>query len=464
VIAGISVDYGIHLFTAWKTKGYKRFKGTIKPVIIASLSTMGVFVSFFVSSVAGYKELAIFSILSIIICVILSILFLPHFWKGQGTLKKIKIPSDLSLTKSKLVLILWGFIFFFSISCMLSSNFMKATDISSFDGSEQEVFDTEKRFYKIWGGEQRPGVIVTTGNNIETAWQNYESIANKLNTKIERFNSLAILLPSQNQQRVNLKNWKEFWTKDKIARIKKKFIKETESYGFKSQSFDKFFKLLESKHLNLENYVPENQVPEVLNLFKPHFIKHKESYNLISFFKDTKENLKKVESVVNKHPSSYIVSRRELSSLVGTQLILDMKKISIFACLWIFALIVFFLKKPKQIFLALLPVISSISFVFLVLNLISMEVSAIILITLIIILGLSLDYGVFISSAESFKERESVIIAATFSMLTTIMGAGALLFASHPVMFSIGVTLVSGVIAAYLSAVFCIPAFKKVLK
>ncbi|MCP4353043.1 MAG: hypothetical protein GY795_46930 [Desulfobacterales bacterium] len=49
-------------------------------------------------------------------------------------------------------------------------------------------------------------------------------------------------------------------------------------------------------------------------------------------------------------------------------------------------------------------------------------------------------------------------------MLTTVMGAGALLFASHPVMFSIGVTLVSGVVAAYLSAVFCIPAFQRVFK
>jgi len=48
VIAGISVDYGIHLFTAWQTKGYERFKNTIKPVIIASVSTMEfLFRSFF---------------------------------------------------------------------------------------------------------------------------------------------------------------------------------------------------------------------------------------------------------------------------------------------------------------------------------------------------------------------------------------------------------------------------------
>ncbi|MCK5098299.1 MAG: hypothetical protein KAR45_09360, partial [Desulfobacteraceae bacterium] len=92
VIAGISVDYGIHLFTAYKTKGYTRFKNTIKPVLIASLSTMGVFVSFFISSVQGYKELAVFSILSIIICVILSILFLPHFWIKKNLISNVKIP------------------------------------------------------------------------------------------------------------------------------------------------------------------------------------------------------------------------------------------------------------------------------------------------------------------------------------------------------------------------------------
>ena len=167
---------------------------------------------------------------------------------------------------------------------------------------------------------------------------------------------------------------------------------------------------------------------------------------------------------MKKTENSYIVSRRELSSLVGEQLILDMKKISIFASLWILILLMIFLKKPQTIFLALLPVITSISFVFLVLTIISMQVTAIVLIALIIILGVSLDYGVFISSANSKEERKSVILAATFSMLTTIMGAGALLFASHPVMFSIGITIVSGVIAAYLTAVFCIPAFQKVFK
>jgi predicted exporter len=459
VIAGFSVDYGIHLFAAWKTKGYEGFKDTIKPVIIASLSTMGVFVSFFVSSVYGYKELAIFSILSIVVCVVLSIFFVPHFWRKKGTLKTLNIPSDLSLSKSKLVLVVWGILFVLSMACLVNSNFTKATDITKFDGSEQSIFDSETAFHNIWGGKKRPGVIITPGADIERAWQDYELISAKLAPKMAGFNSLAMLLPSQKQQKENLKTWKEFWTKDKIARVKDKFLKATTPYGFQSDFFDPFFVLLESNHLETQSRVPDG-----LKMFEPNFINHTDTYRLLSFFNDTKENTQLVASVLKDYPDSYIVSRRELSSLIGEKLILDMKKISLFAGCWILGLIILFLRKPKQIFLALLPVASSIPFVFLVLTVFSMDVTAIILITLIIILGLSLDYGVFISNADSVKKRDSVIIAASFSMITTIMGAGALLFASHPVMFSIGVTLVSGVTAAYLSAVFCIPAFQKVFK
>ena len=459
VIAGFSVDYGIHLFTAWKTKGYQKFKDTIKPVIIASLSTMGVFVSFFVSSVYGYKELAIFSIISIVICVILSILLLPHFWRKKGKLKNLNIPSELSLSKSKIVLAVWGVIFFISMSCLLNSNFTKATDISKFDGSEQSIFDTEDRFHTIWGGKKRPGVIVTPGKDVETAWQDYDSIADELTGKKLGFNSLAILLPSQKKQRENLKTWKAFWTKDKILNVKEQFLNATNSYGFQKDFFEPFFLLLESKDLE-----PESRVPDILKMFEANFINYAETNRLLSFFDDTKENTQTIASVLKQFPDSYIVSRRELSTLIGEQLIMDMKKISLFAGCWILGLIIFFLKKPKPIFLSLLPVITSIPFVFLVLKIFSMDVTAIILVTLIIILGLSLDYGVFISNADCVKKRESVIIAASFSVITTIMGAGALLFASHPVMFSIGVTLVSGVTAAYFSAVFCIPAFQKVFK
>ena len=458
VIAGISVDYGIHLFTAFKTGGYERFKKTIRPVIIASLSTMGVFISFFFSSVHGYRELAFFSILSIVLCIGLSIFLLPHFWSKRNSLKQMNIPIEFSANTSKLAILLWGLIFMLSIFAIADSDLTKATDISSFDGSDESVFETEEKFYNIWGGKKSPGIIVTKGKTIEEAWKEYEFITNTLKSEIKGFNSLATILPSIEQQKTNLKNWNAFWTESKISNLKSNFSEALKLYGFKEESFTNFFKLLKSENMELTK-----QIPDSFDIFKPHFVQKSETYNLISYFDDTAANIKTINNVLEKTSNSYVVSRTQLSSIIGSQLYYDIKKISIFAALWIVALIIFFLKKPVMIFLSLLPVVTSISFVFLVFKIASMEVSAIVLIALIIILGISLDYGVFISTAESKKEKKSVLVAATFSMLTTIMGAGALLFASHPVMFSIGMTLVSGVTAAYLSAVFLIPAFKKVL-
>jgi len=54
-------------------------------------------------------------------------------------------------------------------------------------------------------------------------------------------------------------------------------------------------------------------------------------------------------------------------------------------------------------------------------------------------------------------------MAVSLSAATTFVGAGVLLFAEHPALFSIGITLVIGVLAGYLSSVFVIPAFQRIL-
>jgi predicted RND superfamily exporter protein len=48
--------------------------------------------------------------------------------------------------------------------------------------------------------------------------------------------------------------------------------------------------------------------------------------------------------------------------------------------------------------------------------------------------------------------------AVTLSAVTTLIGAGALLLARHPVLFSIGVTMVTGVLGGYVSSMLVVPS------
>ncbi|MFW9817800.1 MAG: hypothetical protein ACFFEW_17935, partial [Candidatus Thorarchaeota archaeon] len=70
VVAGIAIDYGIHVYVAVRAEhgGVNAVKLVAKPVVIGALTTLGVFAAFFFSSVQGYHQLAFFSILSIVLC------------------------------------------------------------------------------------------------------------------------------------------------------------------------------------------------------------------------------------------------------------------------------------------------------------------------------------------------------------------------------------------------------------
>jgi predicted RND superfamily exporter protein len=76
----------------------------------------------------------------------------------------------------------------------------------------------------------------------------------------------------------------------------------------------------------------------------------------------------------------------------------------------------------------------------------------------LVVVGLNIDYGIFMvytAKAELYPET----LRATFlSAFTTVAGAASLLLAKHPVLYSIGFTLVSGLAFGCLAAILIVPA------
>ena len=81
-----------------------------------------------------------------------------------------------------------------------------------------------------------------------------------------------------------------------------------------------------------------------------------------------------------------------------------------------------------------------------------------------VVVGIVSDYGMFMVYYCKYKYQTGTIIAVTLAAVTTLIGAGVLLFAQHPVLFSIGVTLVTGVLSGYLSSLLIIPAAYRLWK
>jgi predicted RND superfamily exporter protein len=76
----------------------------------------------------------------------------------------------------------------------------------------------------------------------------------------------------------------------------------------------------------------------------------------------------------------------------------------------------------------------------------------------IVVFGLCIDFGIHILHAWLHRSHRTTRRAVSLAAGTTCVGAGVLLFARHPVLFSAGLTLTVGVGAGYVAAVLVVPA------
>jgi predicted exporter len=78
----------------------------------------------------------------------------------------------------------------------------------------------------------------------------------------------------------------------------------------------------------------------------------------------------------------------------------------------------------------------------------------------IMVTGLSVDYGIFTTCffrADSLRGKHS-LLPVTLCALSTLSGFGVLALAAHPALSSLGITVLTGIGAAWPAAIVVTPA------
>ncbi len=466
VIAGISIDYGIHVYVAVRNGGNTSevIKLVAKPVSICALTTLGVFFAFFFSNIRGYHQLAFFSILSIIFSLLYALFILPHFL-SRGKFFSMRNPKISGKPgrfhwSAKLTVVLWAFSI--AVALLLSFYVKFDSNIAQLDGSEPEIFRAEKNFHQVWGGQDNQAILVVTGKSYEEALETNDIIYQEMAQTVgaEQFSSLVMLWPSEKTRRENAARWSQFWSKGREAKLKKLLKEEGAKYQFSEYAFAPFFD-------NLYTGISVDSEPaddEFLSILKERFVQKKQDeYRTLSFFPDEKKYLDILSNLSEHHSGTFLVSRKVLSQAISNSTFSEVKFLGIIAAIFIVLLTFLFLKNFKEALIALIPVITSFLWLLGFLSLSGLTLNIANLVAGIVVMGICIDYGIFMTYKSQHELKAGTIMAVSLSAATTFVGAGVLLFAEHPALFSIGITLVIGVLAGYLSSVFVIPAFQRIL-
>jgi predicted RND superfamily exporter protein len=116
-------------------------------------------------------------------------------------------------------------------------------------------------------------------------------------------------------------------------------------------------------------------------------------------------------------------------------------------------------RNVKKILCALIPVATGLLVMFGTMGWSRMEFNLFNIIASILVIGLSVDLGIFMVSKVSEGYDHNTSMAVFLGGMTSLVGMGALALASHPALYSLGITVLLGMCGAIPSALFVIPAF-----
>ena len=479
-VAGITIDYGTHVYFAARGKDDPApfVKHVIKPVSFGAFTTIAIFIAFFFSDIKGYNQLAVFTIISIILSTIISIFVLPHIIMKTGnrtsfTDRAVERLENRNLS-SGLIILLWLFLTLVLAYFSVYVGFEK--DIKKIDGTEKDIIQAEERFQKIWGGEKTPAVLVVNSKDYEDALEINEKIYKEGVQAIgaEHFTSMASLWPSEKTRKENFERWKNFWTEERKQKLRKLLLQEGKKYNFSKKAFDPFFISLKEYSSNdpfnntpLTLYEPlatshrpldRGETPSAdINLFERFIQKTNDGYRLVSFFPDTKEYVDSMNKISSRYPDTYMVSAAVLSNTLSEVVSKDLKLMTWIAAISVIALTYLCFFNFRETLIALVPPLTSIVWLFGLMSLLGLSINAANMIAGVLAIGLASDYGIFMTYRSRGEMKTGTVLAITLCTVTTLIGAGVLIFAKHPALSSVGITMVIGVGAGFFSSVFVVP-------
>jgi predicted RND superfamily exporter protein len=329
------------------------------------------------------------------------------------------------------------------------------SDVMRLDGSEPSVFEAEQRFYQTWGGQSNQAIFVTTGKTLEAALEANDAIYGEAVTLVgeKNFTSLSTLWPSQKTRARNIEQWNRFWRDGRAARLKRYISDAAPDYGMREQAFAPFFDDL------YKNRIDSGKPDALLEKIQERFIvKNKDEYRVLSFFPDNTAYVDALLPLSERYADTFVVSRKAMSKKVSAFTFGEVKFLVPAALLFNIVLTWLFFRNVREMIIALVPLLTGIIWLAGFMVLLQIPLDVVNIISIVVVSGVIVDYGIGVTYEYQYRLKIGTIMAVSLSAVTTILGSGVLLFARHPVMFSIGVGMTVSVFTGYLTSILVVPS------
>ena len=457
-ILGLAVDHGIHVYAARHgNMGMRRLGRVGLPLLLGAATTVGVFGLLMLTGIAAYAQLGIFAGASLLTSLILSYLLLPTLLPGSGGRRpRFPVPHPPERWAGRTAAV-W--LVALAAAVWFGSELRVKLSLSEFDGSPREVIEAEAAFNRAWRVAPAPAVLMVLAPDPETLARRGEAWSARLAAlpgMAGRSFSPTDLWPSEKTRQENLAAWRGV----DLDRLERELAAAARKRGLPAGFFAPFFAGVRQGVAE-----PGTEPPALVRAVRDRMVRaNGGGYAAVLFFPDEPELVRAVRAAAAGEPECAVVSPGAFEQMLADDFGGRFLKVLAAAAAGVLALAAFFFRSAALTFLAAVPAVTAMAVLGAVFALCGTALNLIVCFTGIMLAGLTIDYGIFAVYAAKEGRSSTLPAAMGISAATTVFGAAALLFSSHPVLFHTGFALVVGVSVACAAGLLVVPALWTLFK
>ncbi|MGB3223345.1 MAG: hypothetical protein WBB23_11140 [Desulforhopalus sp.] len=466
VLLGIAVDFSIHLYlTLTKENGNRRELLNLlrKPLLYATLTTSAVFMVLLFSQVVSHRQMATLALFGVLLAVLFAWLVIPtitRFRQKQSPVSALNVNIDpASLKHPQLLVGLW--VLLLVAGLFTWPRLQYNGDLRVLDVPDRQVVADDKHFSDTWGQNGEQAFIVARGKSLSEVLNRNSLVYRFLkNNSISEFQSFAPILPGPDIQADNLAGWDTFW-KERRPEFDTQFMVKAVELGFTEKAFEPFFAWLDDtpEQLSPEKFLADPLQPLFRSMLK---IPNSAQGGTKEFLAMTTvtagdETLPVLLQLDSETEGVSVLANKKWRSEVERLLRRDILTLSLAAGAAIVLLVGIQFRNFRAVIAVLAPVLSALSAMSVFCYVTNGELNMMHLIMGIMVIGLSVDYGIFIVCAKRSNHLTTSSMAVSICAASSLIGFGVLAFADHPALHALGITVLVGIGVAWPTALLISP-------
>jgi uncharacterized protein len=471
---GITVDYGIyvvyHLDNAAtdRTSAGKIVGRLVRPTFIGALTIIAAFAVLSFSPMHGYQQLGIFGAVGVLMSATFALFVLPLVvpLPKQKQIPQLRFTGWMdhfhAWQKRKRPLLLLGVAVMTVVAIFGVKKIRFEGDISKLNGITEATRADDKLISDTWGDALGMTLVVARGKTADAALAQNDRAAEILShqTNVAAVYSLASICPSRETQEENIARWQKFWTPEREENLHRTLEQVGGDLGFRTNAFAPFWKII-------------NEKPQVFTLDKFRGTALEQALNervaldtndvaISTMVKLTDRS--QAEQLRDALPGFILIDGKSFADHIAALAKNGLTHFAFWTAIVVGVIVYFLLASIELVVATLLPIGIGLLWTLGLMGLFNLPINVMNCVFVIFVIGMGEDYSVFLATSklDVWRGHPPRIAPTSASVLisagTTIFGFAVLVFAKHPVLFSMGTTVLLGMVSAFAATLVITPA------